>query len=173
MHLRVTTVNKDRLKRTWHVQFSENTPNIAGSTKACDNAGKASMEIVPGKDYILLPLWPADPLFSQDLKSSPDAGFKPSSDDEKKDDGDPSKEDESNDQEKDNSVNSTNNVNTASDGNKTNNVNVVSSTVNVAGIEFNVVGAKTSIELTDDPNMPKLEDIVNTDDDEDVGVEAD
>ncbi|GJR47173.1 ribonuclease H-like domain-containing protein [Tanacetum coccineum] len=77
---------------------------VKQGTKACDNAGKASMEIVPGKDYILLPLWPADPLFSQDLKSSPDAGFKPSSDGEKKDDGDPSKEDESNDQEKDNSV---------------------------------------------------------------------
>ncbi|GJS49190.1 retrovirus-related pol polyprotein from transposon TNT 1-94 [Tanacetum coccineum] len=36
-------------------------------------------ETIPGKDYILLPLWPADPLFSQNLKSSPDAGIlKPS-----------------------------------------------------------------------------------------------
>ncbi|GJR49832.1 putative ribonuclease H-like domain-containing protein [Tanacetum coccineum] len=92
-----------------HVQFSENTPNIAGSgpnwlfdidaltksmnykpvvagnqsngnagTKACDDAGKARMETVPGKDYILLPLWTADPPFSQSSKSSPDAGFKPS-----------------------------------------------------------------------------------------------
>ncbi|GKC90285.1 putative ribonuclease H-like domain-containing protein [Tanacetum coccineum] len=98
-----------------HVQFSENTPNIAGSrpnwlfdidaltksmnykpvvagnqsngnacTKACDDAGKARMETVPGKDYILLPLWTADPPFSQSSKSSPDAGFKPSGDDEKK-----------------------------------------------------------------------------------------
>ncbi|GKD79274.1 hypothetical protein Tco_1341895, partial [Tanacetum coccineum] len=49
-------------------------------TKACDDAGKASIETVPGEDYILLPLWPADPLFFQDSKSSPDAGFKPSSD---------------------------------------------------------------------------------------------
>ncbi|GKC16820.1 ribonuclease H-like domain-containing protein [Tanacetum coccineum] len=76
------------VKENLHVQFSENTPNIAGSgpnwlfdidaltksmnykpvvagnqsngnagTKACDDAGKARMEIVPGKDYILLPLW--------------------------------------------------------------------------------------------------------------------
>ncbi|GKE34855.1 putative ribonuclease H-like domain-containing protein [Tanacetum coccineum] len=37
----------------------------------------------------------------------------------------------------------------------------------------NVVGAKTSIELPDDPNMPELEDIVYSGDDEDVGVEAD
>ncbi|GJV77993.1 putative ribonuclease H-like domain-containing protein [Tanacetum coccineum] len=94
-------------------------------------------------------------------KSSPDAGFKPLSDDEKKVDGDPIKEDESNDQEKDGNVNSTNNV------------NAVSSTVNAAGIEVNAVGAKTSIELPDDPNMPELEDIVYSDDDEDVGAEAD
>ncbi|GKD81434.1 putative ribonuclease H-like domain-containing protein, partial [Tanacetum coccineum] len=75
-----------------HVQFSENTPNIAGS--------KARMETVPGKDYILLPLWFADPLFSQSSKSSPDAEFKPSSDGEKKVDDD---------QEKDDNVSSTNN----------------------------------------------------------------
>ncbi|GJR45814.1 retrovirus-related pol polyprotein from transposon TNT 1-94 [Tanacetum coccineum] len=45
---------------------------------------KARMETVPGKDYILLPLWTADPPFSQSLKSSPNVGFKPSGDDEKK-----------------------------------------------------------------------------------------
>ncbi|GJS11679.1 retrovirus-related pol polyprotein from transposon TNT 1-94 [Tanacetum coccineum] len=142
-----------------HVQFSENTPNIAGSgpnwlfdidaltksmnnkpvvvgnhsngntsTKACDDAGKASMEIVLGKDYIMLPLWTADPPFSQSSKSS-DVGFKPSGDNEK---------------------------------------NVTEEPERV-----NVVGAKTSIKLLDDPNMPELEDIVYSDDDEDVGAEAD
>ncbi|GKA26671.1 putative ribonuclease H-like domain-containing protein [Tanacetum coccineum] len=53
------------------------------------------------------------------------------------------------------------------------NVNVVSSTVNAAGIEVNAVGAKTSIKLPNDPNMPELEDIVYSDDYEDVGAEAD
>ncbi|GKD16483.1 putative ribonuclease H-like domain-containing protein [Tanacetum coccineum] len=48
-----------------------------------------------------------------------------------------------------------------------------SSTVNAAGIEVNVVGAKTSIELLDDLNMSELEDIVYSDDNEDVGAEAD
>ncbi|GJV73693.1 retrovirus-related pol polyprotein from transposon TNT 1-94, partial [Tanacetum coccineum] len=156
-----------------HIQFSENTPNIAGSTKACDDAGKARMETVPGKDYILLPLWPADLLFSQSSKSSLDAGFKPSSNGEKKVDGDLSKEDERDDQKKDDNVNTTNNVNNASDGNNTNNVNAVSLTVNAVGIEVNVVGEKISIELPDDLNMPELEDIVYSDDDEDVGAEAD
>ncbi|GKE87403.1 hypothetical protein Tco_1564878, partial [Tanacetum coccineum] len=86
--------------------------------------------------------------------TAPDDGSKPSSD-EKKVDEDPRKNSEIIDQEKDDSVNSTNNVNAAS----TNKVNVV--------------GRKTSIELPDDPNMPVLEDIVYSDDDEDVGAEAD
>ncbi|GKE81402.1 hypothetical protein Tco_1551402, partial [Tanacetum coccineum] len=46
--------------------------------------------------------------------------------------------------------------------------------VNAASInEVNVVGAKTSIELLDDPNMSELEDYNIFDDDEDVGAEAD
>ncbi|GKF79273.1 hypothetical protein Tco_0234841, partial [Tanacetum coccineum] len=95
-------------------------------------------------------------------KSSSDAGFKPSRDNEKKvteeprkKGGDPSKEGESNDQQKENNVNSTNTVNAASSN------------------EVNVVCAKTSIELLDDPNMPELEDIVYLDNDEDVGAETD
>ncbi|GJY96964.1 retrovirus-related pol polyprotein from transposon TNT 1-94, partial [Tanacetum coccineum] len=82
--------NRTRIvEENLHIQFSENTPIIAGSgTKACDDVGKASMETVPGKDYILLPLWTTDPPFSQISKSSPDAGFKPSSDDGKKVDED-------------------------------------------------------------------------------------
>ncbi|GJV98884.1 ribonuclease H-like domain-containing protein [Tanacetum coccineum] len=102
-----------------------NQSNDNTCTKACDDAGKARIETVPGKDYIMLPLWPTDPLFSQNSKSSPDVEFKSSSDGEKKVDDD---------QEKDNNVSNTNNVNTASDGNSTNNVNVVSSTVNAVGI---------------------------------------
>ncbi|GKF69955.1 hypothetical protein Tco_0203012, partial [Tanacetum coccineum] len=130
-------------------------------TKACDDAGKARMETVPGKDYVMLPLWTSDPPFSQSLKSFLDAGFKPSGDDEKKvteepgkECGDPSKEDERDDQEKDASVNSTNNVNADS--------------IN----EVNAVGRKASIELLDEPNMSALEDIFYSDDDEDVGAEA-
>ncbi|GKB21041.1 putative ribonuclease H-like domain-containing protein [Tanacetum coccineum] len=145
-----------------HVQFSENTPNFAGSTKACDDAGKARMETIPSKDYIVLPLWTADPPFSQSSKSSPDARFKPSGDDEKKvtkkpgkEGGDPSKEDKRDDQKKDASVNSTNNVNAASTN------------------EVNAIGRKASIELTDEPNMTALEEIIYSDDDEDVGAEAD
>ncbi|GJS44749.1 putative ribonuclease H-like domain-containing protein [Tanacetum coccineum] len=204
-----------------HVQFSENTPNIAGSgpnwlfdidtltksmnykpvvagnqsngstgTKACDNTGKARMETIPGKDYILLPLSIQDPPFSSSSKDSPDAGFKPSGEEEKKDAKDlgnksgnptegkdsevPSTKEPRINQEKDDNINSTNNINTASDRNSTNNintasdrnstnnVNAVSSTVNVVGSEVNAVDPKTSIELPNDPNMTELKDIVWT-----------
>ncbi|GKD37478.1 putative ribonuclease H-like domain-containing protein [Tanacetum coccineum] len=94
---------------------------------------KDRMEIVPGKDYILLPLLTTDLPFSQSSKSSPDAGFKPLGDDEKKVTAEPGK-----------------------------------------GVDpINVVGRKASIKLLDNSNMPALEDIVYSDDDEVVGLEAD
>ncbi|GKC07508.1 putative ribonuclease H-like domain-containing protein [Tanacetum coccineum] len=150
----------DALTRTMNYE-----PIVAGTqsngfagTKASDNAGQARKETEPVKDYILLPLWTADPPFSQDPKSSHDDGFKPSSDDGKKVDEDPRKDSESNDQEKEDNVNSTNNVNVASTN------------------EVNAVGGKTSIELLVDPNMPALEDYSIFDftrNDEDDGVETD
>ncbi|GJZ47689.1 putative reverse transcriptase domain-containing protein [Tanacetum coccineum] len=162
--------NRTRIvEENLHIQFSENTPNIVGSrlnwlfdinaltksmnyklvvagnqsngnagTKACDDASKARM-------------------------SSPNAGFKPSGDDEMKgtkvlgkEGCDPRKDSESIDQEKDDNVNNTNNVNAASTN------------------EVNVVGGKISIKLSDDPNMPVLEEISIFDlsrDNEDVGDE--
>ncbi|GKB61701.1 ribonuclease H-like domain-containing protein [Tanacetum coccineum] len=121
-----------------HIRFSESTPNVVG-TKASDNAGQARKETKPIKNYILLPLWTANPPFSQDPKSSHDDG-KPSSDDGKKVDEDPRKESECNDQEKEDNANITNNINATSTN------------------EVNVVSGKTSIELPFDPNMPALED---------------
>ncbi|GKD75137.1 putative ribonuclease H-like domain-containing protein, partial [Tanacetum coccineum] len=182
-----------------HVQFSENTPNIAGSgpnwlfdidaltksmnykpvvagnqsngsagTKACDNAGKARVETVPGKDYIMLPLWTQDPPFSSSSTDSPDAGFKPSGEEEKKDaeepgneGGNPTKEGERVNQEKDASVNNINTINTASP------------TVNAASIEDNAVDENIAYECADDPNIPNLEEIGKFSDAEDDGAEAD
>ncbi|GKB45806.1 ribonuclease H-like domain-containing protein [Tanacetum coccineum] len=70
-----------------------NQSNGSTGTKACDNAGKTRMETIPGKDYILLPLSIQDPPFSSSLKDSPDAGFKPSREEKKKDAKDPGNED--------------------------------------------------------------------------------
>ncbi|GJW27789.1 putative ribonuclease H-like domain-containing protein [Tanacetum coccineum] len=181
------------VEENMHVQFSENTPNIvrngpnwifdrdtltksmnyksvvAGNqsngnagTKACDDAGKARVKTV------LLPLWTQDPSFSSSTKDSFDAGFKPSGEEEKKDgedlrneDGNPSEEGERVDQEKDANVNNTDNINT------------VSPTDNAAGIEDTIVDENIVYGCADDLNMPNLEDIVYSDDDEDVGAEAD
>ncbi|GKE82565.1 hypothetical protein Tco_1552565, partial [Tanacetum coccineum] len=116
-----------------------NQSNGNEGTKAYDDAGKARMETVLGKDYILLPMWPADPLFSQNSKDSPDARFKPSGEEEKMDNEDPGNENEASG--KDSEV-----------------------------PKVIAVDPKTSIELPNDPNMPELEDIVYSDDNEDVGA---
>ncbi|GKF02805.1 ribonuclease H-like domain-containing protein, partial [Tanacetum coccineum] len=165
-----------------------NQSNGNASTQACDNAGKARIETIPSKDYILLPLSIQDLPFFSSSKDSPDDGFKPLGEEEKKDardpgneSGNPTKGKDSEvssievpriNQEKDDNINSTNNINTASDGNNTNNVNVVSLTVNAAGSEVNTVDPKTSIELPNDLNMPELKDIVYSNDDEDRAQEV-
>ncbi|GJT22039.1 putative ribonuclease H-like domain-containing protein [Tanacetum coccineum] len=127
------------------------------------------METIPGKDYILLPLSIQDLPFSSSSKDSPDAGFKQSGEEKKKDAKDPGNEDSEVlrtkeprvNQEKDASVNSTNTI------------NIVSLTVNTTGIEDNVVNENIVYGCDDDLNMPKLEEILYSDDDEDVGAEAD
>ncbi|GKE84343.1 hypothetical protein Tco_1558085, partial [Tanacetum coccineum] len=146
-----------------------NQSNGSAGTKVCDDADKARMETIPGKDYILLPVWPADPLFSQSLKDFPDARFKPSGEEENKDVEDPGNEDSKVpsieeprvNQEKDANVNITNTINT------------VTPTVNAASIEDTDVDENIVYRCADDPNMLELEDIVHLDDDEDVGAEAD
>nr|GEU77951.1 hypothetical protein [Tanacetum cinerariifolium] len=122
--------------------------------------GKAIIEIVPRKDYILLPLWTGDPPFFQSLKSSPGDGLKPLSDDENKVDEASRQESQSDDQEK---------------ADNTKNFNTVSLIINVAGINgVNVVTTNTRNELSFDPDMPDLEDISTFNfSNEDDGAEAD
>ncbi|GJR01624.1 retrovirus-related pol polyprotein from transposon TNT 1-94 [Tanacetum coccineum] len=130
-----------------HVQFSENTPNIAGSRPNWLFDIDALTKSMNYKPVVA------------GNQSNGNAGTKAcnDADDEKKVTEEPRKEggNPSNDQEKEDNVNRTNTVNVASTN------------------EVNVVGAKTIIELPDDLNMPKLEDIVYSDDDEDFGAEAD
>ncbi|GJX80704.1 putative ribonuclease H-like domain-containing protein [Tanacetum coccineum] len=52
--------------------------NGNAGTKACDDAGKARVETVPGKDYILLLLWTQDPPFYSVPKNSLSWDSKPS-----------------------------------------------------------------------------------------------
>ncbi|GJT98644.1 putative ribonuclease H-like domain-containing protein [Tanacetum coccineum] len=136
-----------------HVQFSKNTPNIAGSGPNWLFDIDALTKSMNYKPIVV----GNQSNGNAGTKACDDAGDESSNDQEKKDDN----------------INSNNNINTASDGNNTNNVNIASSTINATGIEVNVVGAKTSIKLPDDQNMPEFEDIVYFYDAEDVGAEAD
>ncbi|GKA86216.1 putative ribonuclease H-like domain-containing protein [Tanacetum coccineum] len=144
----LTTFWAEAVNTAFYPVVAGNQTNSSAGTKATNDAGKAKVETVLGKEYILLPLWTTDPLFSSHLKNFPDDGFRPSRDDEKEDD------DGNDDQEKEDDVNSTNSVNAVSTN------------------EVNVVGAETCLELPDDPNMPPLEEIVYSDNDEEVGAEA-
>ncbi|GKC39554.1 putative ribonuclease H-like domain-containing protein [Tanacetum coccineum] len=104
-----------------HVQFSENTSNIAGSRSnwlfdidALINSMNYKPVVVGNQSNDN-----ADPPFSSSPKDSPDAGFKPLGEEEMKDvedpgnkGGIPSIEEPRINQEKDASVNSTNNINT-------------------------------------------------------------
>ncbi|GKD37304.1 putative ribonuclease H-like domain-containing protein [Tanacetum coccineum] len=168
--------NRTRIvEENLHVQFSENISNIIGSRPNWlfdIDALTKSMNYKPVVARNQSNGNPTDLLFSQNPKDSPDAGFKPSGEGEKKDAEDlrnesgnptkgkdsevPSTEEPRINQEKDDNINNTNNINTASDGNNTNNVNAVSSTVNTAGTEVNAVDPKISIELLNDSNMPEL-----------------
>ncbi|GJX73900.1 ribonuclease H-like domain-containing protein [Tanacetum coccineum] len=116
-------------------------------TKACENAGKARVETVPGKDYILLPFLTQDLPFSSSLKDSPDAGFKLSGEEEKKDVEHLENEDSEVPNTKDPRVNQ--------------------------DIEDNDIDENTVYGCADDPNMPNLEEIVYSEDVEGVGAEAD
>ncbi|GJR76080.1 putative ribonuclease H-like domain-containing protein [Tanacetum coccineum] len=167
-----TMIVEERL----HITFLENKPNVAGMDQLARNVvGQAGKKKVPGKDYILLPLWAADPPFSSVPKSSPNDGFKPLGDDQERSSEDSRKEDRDLrakferlvDKEKEISTNSTNSVYTAS------------SPVIVARLSFvNADGSPfvAATSLLDDPRMPHLEDIGSfeyTNDAEDVGAKAD
>ncbi|GJV03243.1 putative ribonuclease H-like domain-containing protein [Tanacetum coccineum] len=154
-----------------------NQSNGIVSTKACDDAGKARMETVPDTNYIVLPLWTQDLPFSSSTKDSPDDGFKPSREEEKKNAEDLGKEgeiepkdDKRNEPKENNYADSTNNVSAAGSNlsNNTNNVNAASpNDVNAGGSSYlNVDGSNWfhAEELEDDPLVPELEEICIFDD---------
>ncbi|GJX89741.1 putative ribonuclease H-like domain-containing protein [Tanacetum coccineum] len=156
-------------------QFSENTPNIAGSrpnwlfdidalTKSMNYkpviAGNHSNGNARTKAC-------DDTSKARMETDSPDTGFKPLGEEEKKDVEDlgkdseiPSIEEPKINQEKDARVNSTNNINT------------VSPTVNAASKEDNVVDENIVYACADDPNIPELGQIINLSGDDEVVVQG-
>nr|GEU64711.1 hypothetical protein [Tanacetum cinerariifolium] len=134
--------------------YSVDLKNVApsGGNQSNGSAGKARVETVPDKDYILLLLRTQDPLLSSSSKDSPSDGFKPSGMEEKNDAKNPrneenevlSTEETRVNQEKDANVNSTNNINT------------FSRTANAASIKDNAVDEDIVYGCSDDPNMPMI-----------------
>nr|GEU60410.1 uncharacterized mitochondrial protein AtMg00810-like [Tanacetum cinerariifolium] len=175
-----------------HVKFSETTPNIAESgpnwifdidalTKSMNyklvvagnqsngSTCKAKVETVPDKDYILLPLWNQDPLFSSSSKDSPGDGFNPSRKEEQKDVKDLGNKDSEVPSLKEPRVNQDNDANV----NSTNNINTISPTINAAGLEDNAVEENIVYRCADDPNILDLEEISRFSNAEDDDTGAD
>nr|GFD09090.1 ribonuclease H-like domain-containing protein [Tanacetum cinerariifolium] len=123
-----------------------NQSNGSTGTKAYDNEGKTRVEIVPDKDYILLPLWTQEPLFFSSLKDSLGVGYKPSGEEEKQNTKDPENENNEVPNTKEPRVNQEKDAN----DNNTNNVNTVSLTANAAGIEDNVINENIVYGCVDD-----------------------
>nr|GEZ16471.1 hypothetical protein [Tanacetum cinerariifolium] len=132
-----------------------NQSNGSTGTQACDCVGKDRMEIIPDKDYILLPLWTQDPLLSSSSKDSLGDGFNPSKEEEKKYAEDPGNENSKVPCTEEPRVNQEKGANV----NSTNNVNTVSPTDNAAGIKDNIVNENIVYGCVDDPNIPDLEEI--------------
>nr|GEW68050.1 ribonuclease H-like domain-containing protein [Tanacetum cinerariifolium] len=137
------------VEETLHIRFSGNTPNNMGSRPNWLFDIDALIRIMNYQPVVA-------------GAQSNDARFKPSNDVGKKVNEVPRQENECKDQEEKDGVNSTNRV------------NAISSTVNAASNEVNVVGRKSSIKLPNDPNIHELEDIsMFEDSNEDVfSVEA-
>nr|GEU91460.1 hypothetical protein [Tanacetum cinerariifolium] len=129
--------------------------NGSAGTKACDNVGKTRVETVRDKDYILLPLWTQDLLFSSNLKDSFGSRFKPSVEEEEKDAKDPGNEDSKVPSIEEPRVNQEKDAN----ANSTNNINTISLTDNVVGIKDNVVKENIVYGCVDDLNMHDLVEI--------------
>ncbi|GKC31608.1 hypothetical protein Tco_1038902 [Tanacetum coccineum] len=146
-----------------------NQTNGNAGTKENIDACQDGKKIVPDQKYILLPLLTSDLLLSKSSKDSLDAGFKPSWEEDKMD----SEHLENEDSEVPNTevprINQEHDVNV----NNTNNINTVSPNVNAADIENNDADKNIVYGCIDDPNMPNLEEIVYSDNDEEVGAEAD
>ncbi|GJW88212.1 putative ribonuclease H-like domain-containing protein [Tanacetum coccineum] len=143
---RVFNIRTKIVEENLHVQFSETTPNITGSGPNWLFDIDTLTKSINYKPVVV------------ENQSNGNAGIKAYDD---ADSEVPSTEEPRVNQEKDANINNTNNI------------NIVSPTVNAAGIEDNVVDENIVYGCADDPNMPNLEEIVYSDDDEDNDAEAD
>nr|GEV33411.1 zf-CCHC domain-containing protein/DUF4219 domain-containing protein/UBN2 domain-containing protein [Tanacetum cinerariifolium] len=153
-----------------------NQPNSSAGIQDNFNAGKIGKELVSNQEYVLLPLWSTgskdpqnidDDAAFTDKENESEVHVSPSSSDKpKKHDG------------------NTNRVNAASTPvtvvrlnltNNTNSFNVAGPSNTAVSPTFKIGGKSSSVDPSqypDDPDMPALEDITYSDDEENVGAEA-
>ncbi|GJS45929.1 putative ribonuclease H-like domain-containing protein [Tanacetum coccineum] len=151
------------VEETLHITFLENKPNVAGSRPTwlfyIDTLTKSM-------NY--------KPVIAENQSNGPkntkDYAGKKVTEVPKIETGVSSKEDDKDDQDLRNEFESLNGEN---DVNNTNNINTVSSTVNTTSIKDNVVDENIVYGCADDPNIPNLEEIVYSDDNEDNDAEID
>ncbi|GJX17866.1 putative ribonuclease H-like domain-containing protein [Tanacetum coccineum] len=146
-----------------------NQTNKNAGTKENFDASQDGKKIVPNQECILLPLLTSDPSLSKSSKDSPNVRFKPSGKEEKMDSEHPKNEDSKVPNTEEPRVKQEHDANV----NRTNNINIVYPIVNAADIINNDVDENIVYGCIDDLNMPNLEEIVYSDDDEEVGTEAD
>ncbi|GJV03819.1 putative ribonuclease H-like domain-containing protein [Tanacetum coccineum] len=154
--------------KAYRLVVAGNKTNGNAGTKEKIDAGQDGKKIVPDQKYILLLLLTSDPLLSKSSKDSPDAGFKPSREEEKMNSEHPENEDSKVPNTEEPIMNQKQDANV----NSTNNINTISPTINAAEIEDNAADKDIVYGCIDDPNMPNLEEIVYSNDDEEVGAEA-
>nr|GEV03633.1 hypothetical protein [Tanacetum cinerariifolium] len=159
-----------------------NQPNSSASIQGNFDAGKVRKEFVSTQQYVLLPLWSTGSKDSQNTDA--DASFDvkenesevhvyPSSSDKPKKHDDKAKREA-----KGKSLVDFTPV-TAVGSNSTNNTtsfNVAGSSNNVVSPNFEIDGKSSFVDPSqypDDPDMPALEEIIYSDDEEDVGAEVD
>nr|GEU74102.1 putative ribonuclease H-like domain-containing protein [Tanacetum cinerariifolium] len=152
-----------------------NQPNHNEGIQGNFNAGKVMKEAESAQQYVLLPLWSTDFKYPQntdaddafnDKENESEVHVSPSSTVKLK------KHDENAKREAKGKIfvvgpNLTNN---------TNNFNVAGSSDNAVSPNFNIDGKSSFVDpsqYSDDPDMPALEDVIYSDDEEDVGAEAD
>nr|GEX86987.1 ribonuclease H-like domain-containing protein [Tanacetum cinerariifolium] len=157
-----------------------NQPNNHACIKENIDAGKVGKETTFAQQYVLLPLWSTS---SQDPQNIDDVAF-----DVKENENDVYVSPRVRDlraEFEDFSINRTNMVNAASapvtavgptPTNSTNSFNTASPSDTVVSPNFRIARESSFVDLSnylDDPDMPALEDIVYSEDEEDVSAEAD
>nr|GEW50912.1 hypothetical protein [Tanacetum cinerariifolium] len=174
----------DTLTQSMNYQpiFVGNQPNHTAGIQGNFDAGKVGKESVPTQQYVLLPLWSTGSKDSQNIDADSTFDDKEnysevhvslsSSDKPKKHDEKAIREAKGKSPVDFASVTSVGPNLT----NNTNSFNAAGPSVNAVSPNFKFGGKSSFVDPSqypDDPNMPTLEDTIYSDDEDDVGVEAD